>query len=89
MVAAAPAGSVPSYPPPCAEALPTPVRVQKVCTRMSAVTESISKITEAVQAVLQGLIADKMRRLERQCEGTVIKGYWVGEIVRIDISTKK
>lgn len=55
---------------------------------MNATGDSLAKITQAVGEVLEGLVIRHQKRCETEAENVRIKGYWVGDNVRIDIVTK-
>jgi hypothetical protein len=56
---------------------------------LSAVTESLGNIKAAIGMVMEQLVLAHQKRSEMEVEGTRIKGYWVGESIRIDVITIK
>ena len=54
---------------------------------MSATEESVEKISKAIDYTLRCLLIGHQRKVESESENTVIKGYWVGEMIRIDVAT--
>lgn len=56
---------------------------------MSAVADSLGKISTSIGIVMEQLVLAHQKRVEMEVEGTRIKGYWVGESIRIDVITIK
>lgn len=56
---------------------------------MSATVEALGNIKAAISIVMEQLVLAHQKRSEMEVEGTRIKGYWVGESIRIDVITVK